>query len=323
MWVHPLVIQCVVLLAAAVTAAGVWRLRPPEGFAAVPPGPAAPPTVYLGSAWARALTDLTTKPATWPTARASAGYFLQPMGFRAMGGLQPGGGAMRRLLPHFASKHFVVVESLGSATKGMDVMRNIRAALAIDPAFRCAGLALYVATDWVMKGYAEAVATFKRWGAPAKALGIPLVFFFTPVTGREDGKAWRDYLARKKAGKPLWIHFCEAAGADAVAIDFPSEHWLGNANTEEHGFKDLAVDICKTTQASRRPFIWALNGTTQSLDNVRRFARELEARGVRPDEWWVDHFNPMDQEGRGTPETAPTPSGIAAVLIKEFPVRRR
>lgn len=271
------------------------------------------PRVYLGSAWEPAMRDLLTKPEGWPTARAAAGYFLQPMGFKAL--KNDAGG----LLKQFDTKWFMGVETLGNAKKGQSVLQNIGKATAFAPDMKCAGLALYVASKWLEDdGYDDAVATFKKWAAPVKALGIPVYLFFTPVTGQAAAAAWHKTLTTPKNGDPLWIAFCKAAGADGVAVDYPSGFWVApdSAVWNKLGYRDVAVSIFKTTKAAGLRFAWALNGTTVTLKDIGTFARDLARRGVVPDAWWVDHFSPMAKTAPGTPETAPTPSGIAAELIK-------
>lgn len=270
------------------------------------------PRVYLGSAWEPAMRDLLTKPGDWPTARASAGYFLQPMGFKA---LKNDAGA---LLNKFDTKWFMGVETLGNAKKGQSVLQNIGKATALAPDMKCAGLALYVASKWLEDGYDDAVATFKKWAGPVKALGIPVYLFFTPVTGQAVAAEWYKTLTTPKGGDPLWIAFCKAAGADGVAVDYPSGFWVApdSAVWNKLGYRELAVSIFKTTKAAGLRFAWALNGTTVTLKDIGTFARDLARRGVVPDYWWVDHFSPMAKTAPGTPETDTTPSGIAAELIK-------
>lgn len=271
------------------------------------------PRVYLGSAWGPAMRDLMTKPDEWPTARASAGYFLQPMGFKALKN-EVGG-----LLERFDTRWFMGVESLGNAKKGQSVLQNIGRAMDLVPDLKCGGLALYVATKWLMTGYDDAVATFKKWARPVQDMGIPVYLFFTPVTGQAEAAAWHDVLtARKEGQQPLWIHFCKATGAAGVAIDYPSGFWVApdSASWNKLGFRDVALSIFQTTKAAGLRFVWALNGTTVSLKDIHKFAKDLAARGVVPDYWWVDHFSPMAKTAPGTPETQPTPSGIAAELIK-------
>ena len=270
------------------------------------------PRVYLGSAWEPAMRDLMTKPEQWPTARASAGYFLQPMGFKSLKN-EVGG-----LLEKFQTRWMMGVETLGNAKKGQHVLQNLSKAAAAAPDIKCAGLALYVATKWLRDGYDDAVATFKKWAGPVRALGIPVYFFFTPVTGQKDAAALHAMLTSPKNGDPLWIAFCKAAGADGVAIDYPSGFWVApdSAVWNTLGYRDVALSIYKTTKAAGLRFAWALNGTTAALKDIRTFASDLAKRGVVPDAWWVDHFSPMAKTAPGTPETTTTPSGIAAELIK-------
>lgn len=270
------------------------------------------PRVYLGSAWGPAMRDLMTKPEEWPTARASAGYFLQPMGFKALKH-EVGG-----LLARFENRWFMGVESLGNAKKGQSVLQNLSKATDLAPDLKCGGLALYVATKWLMDGYDDAVATFKKWAQPVQALGIPVYLFFTPVTGQAEAAAWHRVLTTPKQGQPLWIHFCKATGAAGVAIDYPSGFWVApdTAVWNKLGYRDVAMSIFQTAKAAGLRFVWALNGTTASLKDIHKFAKDLAARGIVPDYWWVDHFSPMAKTAPGTPETQPTPSGIAAELIK-------
>jgi hypothetical protein len=271
------------------------------------------PKVFVGSAYAKATEDMLSKPQEWRRVAARAGYFVHPMGFRPLGDR----GA--QLLRRYANKVFVIEESVGAAFE--DRPRHLldhwiavmEQAARAGEQWRCAGVYLYVESERFHGDLDALIARYRAFSEPARRMGLPLHFFFTPldVWNPKNYPLW----STPYKGRPLWIHFAKEVGATGVALDYPSWHWLETAGQpwKPELYRALATRICKTSRAAGLQVSWCLNGYCRSLEEVRLMARQLARRGVVVDRWLVDHFH--DDKHAGTPETQPTVTGQAMALL--------
>lgn len=271
------------------------------------------PRYYVGSAYARANEDMIAKPSEWETVRNVAGMYVHPVGFRP---LQARGADL--LMARFKNKSFIIEESIGAAFEDrprhlldhyLFVMRQG------GPEWKCRGIFLYVESERLYD-FDRTLQAYRDFVRPAREMGIPVYFFFMLLD------VWNprnlDAMNRTYAGgTPMWVHFAREVGASGVALDYPSWHWLEPATSvwKPEVYRDLAVRVYKTCREAKLRFAWVLNGYCKSLDEVDLMARQLLARGVRPDLWIVDHFH--EREHPGTPETAPTVTGQALALIRK------
>lgn len=275
------------------------------------------PRVYVGSAYKTDLMDMVERPGEWATVRRSCGLFVQPMGLRAIGD-----SAYRTLAGHFANPVFTIVFNLGGVIENVDPLRDYKIMKRLDPRFRCAGYFLYVKPDYLLGSeYPRMVRLVRQGASPAKALGVPVFIFLTPLSRDDDNPRYGDFL---QSGR-WWMKLLQDTGCDGISVDFPHIHWLtlDRPPWRVSRWRQVADAMCRDLQAARKTFIWSLNGATgkgnTSLADVDEFVTQLHARGTRPDMWLVDHFDPLSQEQRGTPETAETTTGIAARLLKYVP----
>lgn len=276
--------------------------------------PASMPRYFIGSAYAKATNDLMTKPAQWQTVRNSAGYFCHPVGFRPLGSK----GA--QLLSQFKNKVFLIEESIEAAfeSRPRHVLDHWFAVMENGPGWTCGGVFLYVENERMYDKLLNTMDRFKQFVAPLRRMGIPIYLYFSPL-----GDVWNSgnlaTLTRRINGKPWWIAFAEDVGAHGIAVDYPSWHWFEDASAvwKPQLYRNLVVDVAKTSKAAGLKFVWALNGSTrnpQSVAELPLMARQLKALGVAVDTWVVDHFD--NPNNSATPETAATVSGQALALIK-------
>ena len=271
---------------------------------------AAAPRYYVGSAYAKAVADMMSRPGEWKTVRSVAGLFVHPMGFR------PLGDRAADLMRLFKHKSFVIEESISAAyeARPRHLLDNYIAVMENGPEWTCRGIFLYVESPRFYDFEALA-ARYRQFIRPARDMGIPVYLFFMTLdvwNPANLGMLNKTY----DGGKPMWVHFAKIVGASGVALDYPSWHWLEPAESvwQPEVYRQLAVRVFNTTKAAGLQFAWCLNGYCKSLDEVDATARQLLARGVRPDTWLVDHFH--DDTHPGTPETRPTVTGQALALIR-------
>lgn len=270
------------------------------------------PRYYVGSAYARANNDMITKPGEWETVRNVAGMYVHPVGFRP---LQERGAD---LMARFKNKSFIIEESIGAAFEDRPrhlldhyffVMRQG------GPEWKCRGIFLYVESRRFYD-FDRTLQAYRDFVRPAREMGIPVFLFFMLLdvwNPRNLETMNRTYAG----GVPMWVYFAREVGATGVALDYPSWHWLESAAAawKPEVYRELAVRVFKTCRAAKLLFAWVLNGYCKSLNEVDLVARQLLARGVRPDLWVVDHFH--EREHPGTPETQPTVTGQALALIRK------
>lgn len=270
------------------------------------------PRYYVGSAYAKANADMIDKPHEWETVRNVAGMYVHPVGFRPLGAK----GA--NLMAHFKNKSFIIEESIAAAFEERPrhlldhyyfVMRHG------GPEWKCRGIFLYVESNRFYD-FDRTLQAYRDFVRPAREMGIPIFLFFMVLdvwNPRNLETMNRTYAG----GLPMWVYFAREVGAAGVALDHPSWHWLEPASStwKPEVYRELAVRVYKTCRDAKLLFAWVLNGYCKSLDEIDLMARQLLARGVRPDLWVVDHFHERDHPG--TPETAPTVTGQALALIRK------
>lgn len=309
------------------------------------------PRYFVGSYNRLANKDMAVKPTEWETVRAKAGMFVHPMGFyemknasaeRTPGKVLKRGLActskcnrVKELFDNYKTKWFTCVQNImdhadldRSIFRTYDEVKDYdKETKKTDPNkyMRCAGIYVYIA-DLMFFGHTEKTAEmFKNFVAPAVKIGIPIYFFFTPINV-SDTRLLR-FLRKPIQGMPAWIWFAKYVGASGISLDYPIDHYvlgmqlikndikknrsqLGGAHGE---YMRMAHVIAKTTQAAGLKLVWCLNNC-QSLQDVTDMATHLrDVAGVRPDQWLIDHFS--NGKFPGTPETAPSVTGIAKQLI--------
>lgn len=265
------------------------------------------PRHFVGSAFPRANDDMVNNPGDWKTVQARCGMFLHPMGWAHLKSKK----REKELPALFPLKWFSLVENINTYNNPKKtIFYNYDQLKAADPAMKCAAVYCYMGSKQLHADTEKVAENFKKFTAPARQLGIPVFFFFTPMSPRGDN--YKNYITPFKDNKPVWIWFAEYTGASGVAIDYPSGHWL-SPRKDWDKFRDLAVKIAKTTKAAGLKFIWCLDGFTKTVEDTRTFASQIKARGVVPDIWLVDQFE--KKEHVGTPETQATVTGQAKALL--------
>lgn len=265
------------------------------------------PRHFVGSAFPRANDDMVDNPGDWKTVQQKCGMFLHPMGWHHLKSKK----RERELPALFPLKWFSLVENINTYNHPKKtIFFNYDQLKKVDPAFKCSAIYCYIGSEQLNRDTEKAAEMFKQFTAPAKKLGIPIFFFFTPLSTRKP--EIYEKLSKPFLGKPLWIWFAQYAGASGIAIDFPSGHWLAGGKAWDK-YRDLAVSIAKTTKAAGLKFIWCLDGFTKTLEDTRTFATQVKARGVVPDVWLIDQFE--NKNHVGTPETQATVTGQAKVVL--------
>jgi hypothetical protein len=300
-------VTCVACLSSALALACIANSSPSSGAGGAGGGGPRGPRVFVGSAFLKASVDMVSRPKEWGTSRQSAGYMLHPLGFKALGHARA-----RSLMRMFDTRTFLTVKSLGGVRDDAGtIMAQHDEALKLCPEFRCAGILLFVATDWLMKDMDGVTKTFARVASVAIRRGVPVFFFMTPLGVKNYPGFLRVMETNDANGQPFWVRIARASGAAGVAIDFPSGHW----RNVDARYRDNAVRVARTCAAAGLRFVWALNGYCRSLSEVTDLTSDLRHRGVRPDLWVVDHFE--DAGHAGTPETAPTVTGMARAVLQQ------
>lgn len=272
------------------------------------PLPAAP-KVFVGSAYSRAVEDMIANPSQWKRVARTAGLYVHPMG------IVPLGERARELYKHFARKVFVIEESITAAFMDrprhlLDMYINV---MKYAEGWRCAGVFLYVESEHMYEKMPDTMAKYKLFTEPIRKMGIPLYFFFTPLD------VWNPknygFQTSRIGGKPWYVHYAKSVGAAGVALDYPSWHWHENASAQwqPQKYRDLAVEMAKEVKKAGLRFVWCLNGSMKSQQEVKDMVAQLGKRGVKPDTWLVDHFD--NKSNRGTPETGVSVTGQAYALL--------
>lgn len=250
------------------------------------------PRHFVGSAFGRANDDLVDRPGQWTTVRERFGMFLHPMGWAHLKRNK----RESQLPALFPLKWFSLVENVNSYNNPKKtIFYNYDQLKKIDPEFKCSSIYCYVGSEQLNQDTEKVADMFRKFTEPARELGIPIVFFFTPLSTRKP--EIYEKLSRPFAnGQPLWLWFAQRAGASGIAIDFPSGHWMGGGKKWDK-YRDLAIDIAKTTRGAGLTFTWCFDGFTKTVQDTRAAAAQIAERGVVPDVWLIDHFENEDLPG--------------------------
>jgi hypothetical protein len=282
------------------------------------PKPKKIPKVFIGSAWKTDLEDMALFPNKWPTVRSKAGYFLQPMGYAAIGA----SGSRKALLDAFSIKTYVLVMPIGNVEKGIDPLRDYKLMRKNSPEWSCAGAYLYIATKYLWDGYPNMVRQFKKASKPFKDLGIPVYAFVTPVSrdNYPEGVAYGKFMQKGA----WWERLVKDIDCDGIAVDFPFVHWLSlrrppwNTDVWAANADKMAASMKKLGKV----FAWSVNGSmsgsTSTKENLALFAKQLKARGTVPDFWLVDHFDGPSKYQPGVPETAEGTTTAGALVLMKY-----
>lgn len=254
------------------------------------------PRYFVGSAFARANDDLVDWPGEWKTVRERFGMFLHPMGWAHLK-IRKRESELPALFP---LKWFSLVENVNTYNNPKKtIFYNYDQLKEIDPGFQCSSIYCYVGSEQLNRDTEKVAEMFRKFTEPARKIGIPIFFFFTPLSTRKP-KIYEKLSRPFSNGQPLWIWFAKYAGASGIAIDFPSGHWMGGGENWDK-YRDLAVNIAETTKGEGLTFAWCFDGFTKTVEDTRAAAAQIAKRGVVPDVWLIDHFENKDLPG--TPET--------------------
>jgi hypothetical protein len=285
--------------------------------------PATVPTVFVGSAYAKAMNDMRANPGAWDRVRKLAGFYVHPMGYIPwlQAGRRDHAAQFQR---QFTNKTFVIEESIEAAYSpkrhALDHLYYIMKEG--EPGWTCAGYFLYIENEKIYEqGLEPVIAKYRELVRPLVLMGIPVYLFFTPLN--VFNPKVKPLFNSMYDGKHMWIYFAEKVGASGVALDYPHGYWLDTKATWGPAwYKQLAITVAKTSKAAGLKFAWGLDGKSNGpMSDVNKFMKELiDDEGIVPDMWLIDHFN--DDKIAGTPETGKTVTGMALTVIQELQRRK-